>query len=56
MSRERTLTIPITAHVRLQDVEHLEAKAREHGISRAAYVKELIRADAEKEAPVSVQP
>jgi len=41
----RTITIPVTIHAPLRDIERLEAIAQARGMSRAAYVKELIRAD-----------
>lgn len=43
--KERILTVPVTAHVPLQDVQRIEAAARQQGVTRAAYVKELLRAE-----------
>jgi hypothetical protein len=45
---DRFLTVPVTVHAPLADVERIEAAARQSGMTRAAYVKALIRSDVER--------
>ena len=59
--KDRHITVPVTCHVALQDVEVIEAAARRQGMARATYIKALLRAEvarvtgeasaAEKEVP-----
>lgn len=46
--KERLITVPVTVHAPLADVERIEAAARQSGMTRAAYVKGLLRVDVER--------